>query len=518
MVDTTNGSIQVSLFSATVSETLETTTDMDKFSGIPGENIFYSWFPTVFLGIFMVVFLIVSFTRYHRKFVRKRNAHNEYLEYQLAAKHPRIGSSLCKTHNNGYTEVIAPVGFDAFGHVLADGEHIKELPERRSEVPHTIALSSNSTKMNKIVKQLRSQSMEIPGILIENVHEGMDADRKYIFGDEIENNDIRKGKSNGTLKTSQSLQSRYDVLSGSEQPANRSVDFNNKGEFSNCENVARGLYSNTNKTFGGFKTGASCNPDLVIENYPTKKSRIDTDYYSDRDNNPFVSEEFDNIAICQLCHLAKHNSYYEDLGLPTIALKMERKTRKETSPKPGGFINYDTGHILVESHGKIDSPSYDSVRHLPVLDNQYYENVAKDIFNGPSFVGLRRNSAFQNDVNVVNNSTKVEVEVYTLNNSRLVESGTRDADNQLHEQTRLDPGCEPLYFDVSAKRNYSKETFECAFQHTNETRDGAKNKHRNGHKNARYNSRKRLREETSLASEDGKVFWLDIDNISTTSL
>ncbi|KAK3591683.1 hypothetical protein CHS0354_040610 [Potamilus streckersoni] len=420
MVDTTNGSIPVSLFNATLSGMLETTSGMDKFSGIPAENIFYSWFPTVFLGIFMVVFLLISFTRYHRKFIRKRNAHNEYLEYQLAAKHPRIGSSLCKTHIYLYDDLAAFVGFGALRHVLADGGHIKELSERRSDESPGVALSNKLTKTNKSEKQLRSHSVEIPGIVVENVYEGRDSDGKYIFPDKNEGKDVRKGKQNGTLKISKSFQGRYDVISGSEHPTNQIVDFN-KGEFSdNCENFVH--FSNTDKKFGGFNTGASSNINIITANDSSLKSRVDADYFSNRDNNPFISEEFDNIAICQHCHHVKHNAYYEDLGLPFATEKLERKNRKETSPKPGGFMNYDTDLVLVESRMKIGSPSYDSVRHLPVLDNQYYDNVEKEIFKGSRFVGLRRNSAFQNDLNVVNNTTKVEVEVYTLNSNRPGES------------------------------------------------------------------------------------------------
>ncbi|KAK3591684.1 hypothetical protein CHS0354_040611 [Potamilus streckersoni] len=98
--------------------------------------------------------------------------------------------------------------------------------------------------------------------------------------------------------------------------------------------------------------------------------------------------------------------------------------------------------------------------------------------------------------------------------------GTCDADNsyEMYEQNRLNPACEPLNFDVCAKRSYSKDTFGCVFEHTNEISDAARHKNRNGQKKTRSNSRNRSRAETSLASEDGKVFWLDIDTVSTTSL
>ncbi|XP_071101405.1 uncharacterized protein [Haliotis cracherodii] len=73
------------------------------------------WIPGVLMGVAMIMFLGVSFYRYHMRFRRKRKLAMEYVSLTLSAKRPRIGAPLCFTNNLRLSELCNSIPSEQLG-------------------------------------------------------------------------------------------------------------------------------------------------------------------------------------------------------------------------------------------------------------------------------------------------------------------------------------------------------------------------------------------------------------------
>ncbi|XP_067686147.1 uncharacterized protein [Haliotis asinina] len=84
-------------FGTTTTTTSETVSQSHETSqGLAGKLL---WVPGVLMGVAMMVFLAVSFYRYHMRFRRKRKLAMEYMNLTHSTKRPRIGAPLCFTNH-----------------------------------------------------------------------------------------------------------------------------------------------------------------------------------------------------------------------------------------------------------------------------------------------------------------------------------------------------------------------------------------------------------------------------------
>ncbi|XP_046581721.1 uncharacterized protein LOC124289156 isoform X4 [Haliotis rubra] len=96
----TNFSSKAFSTTTTTSETVSHSQETNQ--GLEGKLL---WIPGVLMGVAMMMFLGVSFYRYHMRFRRKRKLAMEYIYLSQSTKRPRIGAPLCFTNNLRLSEL-----------------------------------------------------------------------------------------------------------------------------------------------------------------------------------------------------------------------------------------------------------------------------------------------------------------------------------------------------------------------------------------------------------------------------
>lgn len=94
---------------------------------LPPDKALLYWIPSGLVAIGMLITLLCSFWKFHKRKLFMRQLQQEYMEVNLAIKRPRIGAIRCNTHGARWEDLMASLSSSNFPNIGPYFRHINQV-------------------------------------------------------------------------------------------------------------------------------------------------------------------------------------------------------------------------------------------------------------------------------------------------------------------------------------------------------------------------------------------------------
>ncbi|XP_071155939.1 uncharacterized protein [Mytilus edulis] len=98
-----------------------------KMHDLPPDKALLYWIPSGLVAIGMLITLLCSFWKFHKRKLFIRQLQQEYMEVNLAIKRPRIGAIRCNTHGARWEDLMASLSSSNFPNIGPYFRHINQV-------------------------------------------------------------------------------------------------------------------------------------------------------------------------------------------------------------------------------------------------------------------------------------------------------------------------------------------------------------------------------------------------------